>query len=100
MIAFTSHEPQVARFPLGQTVATPGALQALSQAGQEPSAFISRHVSGDWGEISDGDRQLNDEGVNGGDRLMSVYTLSTGVKIWVITESDRSVTTLLLPDEY
>ena len=88
------------RFSLGQTVATPGALQALVEAGQEPSTFLFRHVSGDWGEICEGDRQVNEESVNNGDRLMSAYTLRTGVKIWIITESDRSVTTLLLPDEY
>ena len=100
MIAVTNHQPQVGGFPLGQTVATPGALDALAKAGQEPSAFLSRHVRGDWGEISDGDRQMNDEGVIAGDRLLSAYTLSTGVKIWVITEADRSATSLILPEEY
>ena len=88
------------RFSLGETVATPGALRALAEAGQEPSSFLSRHVSGDWGEICDGDRQINEDAVNNGDRLMSAYTLRTSVKIWIITEADRSVTTLLLPDDY
>ena len=62
--------------------------------------LIMRHASGDWGELCDGDKKLNDEGVNSGDRLMSAYSLRDGVKIWIITESDRSVTTFLLPDEY
>ena len=88
------------RFSLGETVATPGALGVLAEAGQDPSSFLSRHVGGDWGEVCEGDRQINEEAVNNGDRLMSAYTLRTGVKIWIITESDRSVTTVLLPDEY
>jgi hypothetical protein len=92
--------PPSPRFSLGQMVATPGALAALTKAGQNPSAFIARHVAGDWGDLCDDDRQLNDQAVIDSDRILSAYTLQSGVKIWVITESDRSVTTLLLPDEY
>jgi hypothetical protein len=88
------------RFPLGQLVATPGALQALAEAGENPTPFITRHVSGDWGELDDHDRQENELSVLQGFRILSAYTLSTGVRIWIITEADRSCTTLLLPSEY
>ena len=85
-------------FPLGQLVATPGALDALAKAGQPPLPFIIRHLRGDWGEICKDDWQQNDEAVEDGDRILSSYRTSLGEKIWIITESDRSATTLLLPD--
>lgn len=88
------------KFELGQIVATPGALDALETAAQSAMEFIARHVSGDWGEVDEHDRAENELSLLKGFRLMSVYTLSTGVKIWIITEADRSVTTILLPDEY
>ena len=59
-----------------------------------------RHLSGDWGEVDEHDRQENESGLRNQFRLMSVYTLRTGVKIWIITEADRSATTILLPEEY
>jgi hypothetical protein len=88
------------RFSLGQLVATPGALAALGESGQDPLAFVQRHQAGDWGEVNDEDRQENDYSVQRGFRILSAYTLRTGVRLWVITEADRSATTLLLPDEY
>ena len=88
------------KFDLGQTVATPGALAALEKSGDNPGKFITMHAQGDWGTMCDEDKQLNDKAVDGGDRLMSSYLLSDGTKIWIITEWDRSVTTILLPDEY
>ena len=87
-------------FPLGQVVATPGALDALVDAGQTPLEFLVRHVSGDWGELCAEDRLQNDMAVREGYRILSAYKTSKGTKIWVITEWDRSVTTLLLPAEY
>jgi hypothetical protein len=87
-------------FPLGQIVATPGALGELSTASTDPTPFLDRHLAGDWGDLSADDKASNDAGVNGGDRIHSAYVLSTGVKIWIITEADRSVTTILLPEEY
>ncbi len=87
-------------FPLGQVVATPGALESLTQAGQDGAQLLSRHVTGDYGDIPAEDRQENELSVEKGFRIMSVYTLSTGEKVWIITEADRSSTTLLLPDEY
>ena len=85
---------------LGQVVATPGAVEALKAAGQTASHFLNRHLSGDWGELCEEDRQLNDEAINNGSRVLSAYTLSTEEKLWVITEADRSSTCLLLPSEY
>jgi hypothetical protein len=88
------------RFPLGQIVATPGALTALTEAGDSPASFLRRHVVGDWGEINQEDRQENERSVASGCRLLSAYTTSQGIRIWVITEADRSSTTILLPEEY
>ena len=88
------------RFPLGQLVATPGALRALEEAGQSPSFFLDKHVAGDWGEVDDEDKRLNDEALVNGDRLLSAYRTLRGVKIWIITEADRSSTCTLLPSDY
>lgn len=88
------------RFTLGQVVATPGALDTLRQANQTPFEFLQRHQAGDWGEVSPEDKQENDFSVVQGFRILSAYTLNTGVKLWLLTEADRSYTTLLLPEEY
>jgi hypothetical protein len=88
------------RFPLGQVVATPAALQALEAAGQAPAEFLDRHVRGDWGEVSKGDARLNDDAVKVGERILSAYTTNAGERLWIITEADRSSTCLLLPEEY
>ena len=87
-------------FTLGQVVATPGALTAIEASGDSLSSYLSRHRSGDWGEVDTHDRKENELSLEQGFRLMSVYSLSTGVKIWVITEADRSSTCILLPEEY
>jgi len=87
-------------FDLGQVVGTPGALQALTEAGQLPYELLTRHVTGDWGNLDDEDKAENELSVEQGFRILSAYQLQNGVKVWVITEWDRSVTTLLLPDEY
>ena len=89
-----------AKFPLGRTVATPGALDALKEAGEGPAYYLSRHITGDWDELSDHDRKENAYALLHNLRILSAYTLSTGVKIWLITEADRSATTILLPEEY
>jgi hypothetical protein len=88
------------KFPLGRLVATPGALRALEEAGQSPSFFLDKHVAGDWGEVDDVDKRLNDEALVNGDRLLSAYRTLRGVKIWIITEADRSSTCTLLPSDY
>ena len=88
------------RFPLGQIVATPGALAAFERTGDTPAAFLRRHVCGDWGELDAHDRQENEVSVTGGFRILSAYKLSDDTRIWVITEADRSSTCILLPEEY
>jgi hypothetical protein len=83
-----------------QVVGTPGVLQVFIEAEQEPVELLHRHVTGDWGDLDDEDKKENELSVKQGFRLLSAYQLETGVKVWVITEWDRSVTTLLLPEEY
>ena len=87
-------------FSLGQVVATPGALTALQKAGQLPQEFLTRHVQGDWGELCEEDKHENALSLERGFRLLSRYSTSAGEALYVITEADRSVTTLLLPEEY
>lgn len=87
-------------FGLGQIVATPGALKALQEAGQSPDEFIDRHVSGDWGDLEKFDRQQNERAIREGLRVFSVYRTKKGKRLYVITELDRSATTILLPAEY
>lgn len=86
------------RFALGQTVITPGALEALSSTAIKTA--LERHSQGDWGEVCDEDRQLNDRALEAGSRLLSVYRNGHDIKFWIITEADRSATTILLPSEY
>jgi hypothetical protein len=88
------------RFPFGRVVATPGALRALEKAEQLPAEFLDRHVNGDWGEVPDADKQENELSVEQGFRILSAYTTNAGEQIWIITEADRSYTTILLPSEY
>lgn len=87
-------------FRLGQTVATPGALEALQQSDEEPVVYLFRHVTGDWGDLPEEDIEENERSLEHGFRLFSAYHLNSGRKIYVITEHDRSVTTILLPEEY
>ncbi len=87
-------------FSMGQIVTTPGALEAMQKAGHTPDEFLRRHVSGDWGDICEEDQQENQYALEDGLRLLSAYKLSDGTKIWIITEWNRSVTTILLPEEY
>ena len=89
-----------AKFELGRIVATPGALEAFRASGDDLLAYLIRHVAGDWGDVDEHDRHENELSLQNGWRLLSAYTLSNGTKIWVITEADRSATTLLVPDEY
>lgn len=86
------------RFKLGQLLATPGALEAFSGSSFWP--YIKRHCQGDWGEICEEDKAENELSLKHGFRLLSAYTIPNGCKIWIITEADRSATTILLPEEY
>lgn len=87
-------------FELGELLATPGALEAMYAAGDNPIDFLMRHVTGDWGELTEEDKQENEFSVNRYLRILSAYRLSDTTKIWIITEADRSATTILLPEEY
>lgn len=87
-------------FPLGYIVATPGALDALARANQSPQEFLNRHVTGDWGELGEEDKAENNYSLKHGFRILSSYKTAAGEKLWLITESDRSLTTLLQPEEY
>lgn len=91
---------RLGRFPLGRVLATPGALQALEKAGQQPQEFLDRHVNGDWGEVDCHDAAENEFSLQHGFRLLSSCTTAAGDRLWIITEVDSSATTLLLPEEY
>lgn len=90
--------PNLLPVPLGQIVATPAALGVLTQT--DIVAALRRHASGDWGNVDAEDRAANDDALQDGTRLLSVYQSASGTTFWVITEADRSVTTVLLPDDY
>ena len=87
------------RFPLGKVVATPGALKLLLEAGEDPFDYLARHASGDWGELCEFDRRQNERALREGTRIFSSYEAPAG-KVWIITEANRSITTILLPEEY
>jgi hypothetical protein len=108
-IPSTSTNPALPRFELGELCYTPGAQEALQRYHVHPFQLLARHVLGDWGEVCPEDAQANEDALREGSRLLSVYQLPAPVteqealapvKLWVITEADRSVTTLLLPEEY
>jgi hypothetical protein len=96
----TASQTSVTRFALGQTFITPGAEEALQIAGQTPIEFLRRHMSCDFGELSDDDLRENELALRQGFRLLSAYQTGKGQKLWIITEADRSATTILLPSEY
>ena len=93
------------KFSLGQVVATPGALEALEEAGQTPDFFLQKHHGGDWGEVDAEDWKANDQALVDGSRILSAYKTLKGVKLWIITEAEddngnRAATSLLLPTDY
>jgi hypothetical protein len=88
-----------APLPLGRVLATPGALRVLMEAGGHPFDYLARHATGDWGELCTFDRRQNEIALRDGYRVISSYDVPTG-RVWIITEADRSVTTILLPEEY
>lgn len=87
-------------FPAGQVVMTAGISELVQRGIYNPVLYLQRHLNGDWGDICDEDRRLNDDALASDGRLFSSYKITPTLKIWIITEWDRSVTTLLLPDEY
>ena len=85
-------------FKLGLVVITPG-IENL-ELGEFTNALLARHQAGDWGDLGKEDKKENELSVQEGFRIMSAYHPHDGHKLWVITEADRSVTTILLPEEY
>ncbi len=99
-VVFASVVPR-SLFPAGHLVATAGVDALIRQGRLNPTEYLRRHLSGDWGDLSDNDRRQNDVALQSGeDRLFSYYQVAPDLKLWIITEWDRSVTTLLLPSEY
>lgn len=92
--------PSPVRFQLGRVFMTPGAIEALEDAGQLPQEFVNRHARLEQGELCDSDFKENLFSVDKPLRIFSAFKTAAGVKLWVITEADRSATTILLPDEY
>ncbi|WP_446333221.1 hypothetical protein [Burkholderia pseudomallei] len=89
------------RFPMGRPVITPGAQATLDAAGIEGVLLLARHIHGDWGDLSVQDATANELALLTGKRLLSSYDLPDGQgKVWIVTEADRSMTTILRPDEY
>lgn len=93
--------PSEPLFSRGQLALTAGVSDLVQQGRLNPSVYLRRHLSGDWGDLCEDDRKQNDAALKSGeDRLFSSYQVAPDLKLWIITEWDRSVTTLLLPDEY
>ena len=88
-----------APLPLGRVVTTPGALKLLSEAREHPFDLLARHATGDWGDLCAFDRRQNEIALRDGYRVFSSYKVPAG-RVWIITEADRSITTILLPEEY
>lgn len=91
---------QAVYVPLGRVLATPGALRALALACADGAVYLARHASGDWGDVDPEDWAANDRALHADERLLSAYRLPNGERLWIITEADRSASTLLLPEEY
>ena len=89
------------RFALGRILATPGAINAMREAGESPLRLLKRHAHGDWGDLHPDDQRANELAVRRGMRILSAYVLSSGERVWLITEAEpRTCTTILLPEEY
>jgi hypothetical protein len=89
---------QGSKFAMGRLVATPNALNVLSHI--EIMRGLSRHLRGDWGELEPEDRNANEQALSHGGRLFSAYHSTDNIRFWIITEGDRSATTVLLPEDY
>lgn len=91
-------QPFTQKIELGQVLITPGARDDLNL--KDVASSLILHASGDWGDVCEEDKAINEEAVEHGDRILSAYHDRNGIKFWIITEWDRSATTVLLPDEY
>ena len=85
---------------LGKVCMTPAAKRALMEANMHPWPLILRHQNGDWGDLEAADKATNNDAARNGLRVMSSYPIRSGLTVWIITEADRSVTTVLLPSDY
>ncbi len=99
MTTQSANQVKPSLFPLGKTLATPGAIAALAEIQMTPFDLLRRHQAGDWGDLDEEDKRRNGEALRDGSRVFSAYRFDA-VKFWVITEADRSATTILLPEEY
>jgi hypothetical protein len=90
--------PGLQRFSLGRILATPGALETLNP--MQINQLLFRHHSGDWSEMDPEDQAANERALDEGSRIFSAFQVADNVRIWIITEADRSSTCVLLPDEY
>ena len=90
----------ILKIAIGQTFMTSGVREAFEESNQTANEFLARHQIGDWGLVCADDRQENDLSVKEGFRILSAYKTSKGEKLWIITEANRSSTTILLPEEY
>jgi hypothetical protein len=88
-----------APLPLGRVVVTPGAFKLLFEIGEHPFEYLARHATGDWGDLCAFDHRQNEIALRDGYRILSSYPVGREC-VWIITEADRSVTTILLPEEY
>lgn len=88
------------KFPLGRLLATPAAIKVVEEAGIDLFSLVVRHGSGDWGEVCREDAEENERSVRNGWRILSAYAVRHEAKVWILTEADRSCTTILLPEEY
>lgn len=100
MIAVAVHSQCTPRFQAGRLLMTPGVQDLVVNHDLNLASYLSRHLSGDWGDLPSEDKKLNDAALRHRDRLFSAYEVSPDTKIWIITEADRQATTALLPSEY
>ena len=99
MVAINSSSSRQ-RFPLGRIVATPAALDAMAKSGDSAHGLLMGHVTGDFGTVCKADWKANEDAIVQGERVFSAHLLKDGQKIWVITEADRSSSTILMPSDY
>lgn len=104
MKTYDTEGKDTTRFATGSIVMTKGLellfAASLNRKADNPIRFLYRHVNGDWGDVPAEDAAANDDALTSGNRIMSAYRMADGTPFWIITEADRSVTTLLLPEEY
>jgi hypothetical protein len=93
-------ELKMPALPLGELVITPKAEQALEESGQSPAIFLHMYLTGNWGDCREDEWKVNDEALANGGRVQGVYHTANGKEIWIITEANRSATTILTPQEY